>query len=92
MTCKDDNCSTISAVYSDLNCIIELVSKEMDYVAEDYRKTEDNTYAKMDLKKRAISLDEVYDRLKDLVETVNVPENEPNKDNECDDDDCNCHQ
>jgi len=76
MTCNEPNCQAV-AVYSDLNCILELVANEMDCVAEDYDKTKDNTYAKMDLKKRAISLDELYDRISDLIEVVNVPENEP---------------
>ncbi len=90
MTCNEPNCQAV-AVYSDLNCILELVANEMDCVAEDYDRTKDNTYAKMDLKKRAISLDELYDRISDLIEVVNVPENEPIKDKKCDDDDCDCH-
>jgi|TARA_B110001454_G_scaffold149401_1_gene138785 hypothetical protein len=90
MTCDKPDCQAV-AVYSDLNCILDLVSKEMDWVAEDYHKTKDNTHAKMNLKERAISLDELYDRVSDLIEVVNVPENEPIKDDKCDDD-CNCHQ
>jgi len=90
MTCDEPNCQAI-AVYSDLNCILELVSKEMDCVEDEYHKTQDNTHAKINLKERAISLDEIYDRISDLIEVVNVPENEPIKDKECDDD-CDCHQ
>lgn len=94
MTCEESNCQ-ITAVYSDLQAIQALVAKEMDYVSDEYQSTDDNTRKKWVLKHRAIRLDEVYDRLSDLLDAVNVPENIPendlNRDDECDDDDCNCH-
>lgn len=94
MTCEESNCQ-VTAVYSDLLAIQELVSKEMDYVLDDYQSTKNNTREKWILKHRTIRLNEVYDRLSDLLDVVNVPENIPdnglNKDEECDDDDCDCH-
>ena len=90
MSCDNTNCQA-TAVYSDLKAILELVSNEMDYVSEDYQKTEDNTPRKMSLKQRAIRLDEMYDRVSDLIEVVNVPENERKENEECDDEDCDCH-
>tara|TARA_B110000467_G_C18297522_1_gene469025 strand:+ start:1250 stop:1522 length:273 start_codon:yes stop_codon:yes gene_type:complete len=90
MTCEEPNCQA-TAIYSDLKAILALVSKEMDCVSEEYDDTENHTKRKMHLKERAIRLDETYDRISDIIEIVNVPENETKENDECDDEDCNCH-
>ena len=90
MSCDSENWQAKSA-YSDLKDCIELLSYEMDCVQDEYQETADNTKAKHFLKTRIIRQEELFDRLHDLMEMVNVPENEDRND-ECDDADCDCHQ
>ena len=92
MSCDSENWQAKSA-YSDLEKCIELLSYEMDCVQDEYNRTDDNTKAKHALKHRIIGQEELYDRLHDLKEMVNVSENKPEDQDteECDDDDCDCH-
>ena len=91
MSCESENWQA-KAAFSDLIDTIKLWSVEMDYVQTEYDEEPSCTEHKKRLLSRLHNLDEVYDRLCDLSEMVNVPENEPVKDDECDDDDCDCHQ
>jgi hypothetical protein len=91
MTCEYDNLEA-KAAFSDLIDTIKLMSIEMDFVQTEYDEEPSCTENKKTLILRLRNLDEVYDRLLDLSERVNVPENEPVKDDECNDDDCSCHQ
>ena len=91
MTCEYDNLEA-KAAFSDLIDTIKLWSIEMDYVQTEYDEEFLCTEHKKRLLSRLHNLDEVYDRLCDLSERVNVPDNEPVKDDKCDDDNCNCHQ
>ena len=91
MSCESENWQA-KAAFSDLIDTIKLWATEMDYVETDYEAEPSCTRKKVELLKRLNVCEEVYDRLCDLSEMVNVPENEPVKDNECKDDDCDCHQ
>jgi len=91
MSCESENWQA-KATFSDLIDTIKLWAIEMDYVETDYEAEPWCTRKKVELLKRLNVCEEVYDRLCDLSEMVNVPENEPVKDDECDDDNCNCHQ
>ena len=46
----------------------------------------------LQLRERTTSLEEIYFRLGDIIDVVNVEENKTDSEKECDDDDCNCHQ
>lgn len=100
MSCDSENWQAKSA-YSDIIDTIKLISIEMDFLEIELdetelllpkTKTKEHKAIIRELKERINRMNEVYDRLCDLSEMVNVPENEPVKDDECDDDDCNCHQ
>jgi hypothetical protein len=91
MTCEYDNLEA-KAAYSDLLDTIKLLATEMDVVTTEHDRACDGTDKKRRLKYRLENLDEIYDRLCDLSERVNVQENEPVRDDECNDDDCSCHQ
>ena len=93
MTCESENWQAKSA-YSDLMDIIKLVSIEMDYVTVEHDRSCSGTDKRKSLNFRQELLEETYDRLQDLADMVNVPENNPVEDDtdECEDDDCDCHQ
>jgi hypothetical protein len=86
MSCDSNNWQAQSA-FSDLNTIVKLVSIEMDNIEEAIVMEEKGTREHKALSVRRVRLEEIYDRVSDLAETVNVPENNHE---ECDDDDCNC--
>jgi len=91
MTCEYDNLEA-KAAFSDLIDTIKLVAIEMDYLEDEYVEEPKCTNKHLELVARLNNLEEVYDRLCDLSEKVNVPDNDPVTDDECDDDNCNCHQ
>ena len=86
MSCDSNNWQAQSA-FSDLNTIVKLVAIEMDNIEEAIVIEEKGTSAHKALSVRRVRLEEIYDRVSDLAEVVNVPENDHE---ECDDDDCNC--
>lgn len=91
MTCEYDNLEA-KAAFSDLIDTIKLLSIEMDYLEDEYDEEPKCTNKHLELVQRLNNLEEIYDRLCDLSERVNVPDNEPVKNDECNDDDCDCHQ
>lgn len=100
MSCDSENWQAKSA-YSDIIDTIKLISIEMDCLEIELDETElllpknknkEQRAIIRELKERIDRMNEVYDRLCDLSEMVNVPENEPVEDDECNDDDCDCHQ
>ena len=86
MSCDSNNWQAQSA-FSDLNTIVKLVAIEMDNIEEAIALEEKGTSLHKALSVRRVRLEEIYDRVSDLAEVVNVPENDHK---ECDDDDCNC--
>ena len=86
MSCDSNNWQAQSA-FSDLNTIVKLVAIEMDNIEEAIVMEEKGTSVHKALSVRRVRLEEIYDRVSDLAEVVNVPENDHE---ECDDDDCNC--
>ena len=86
MSCNSENWQANSA-FSDLTDIVKLVSVEMDNIEDSIGMQEKGTREYRELIVRKQRLDEIYDRVSDLAEMVNVPENDHQ---ECDDDDCNC--
>ena len=86
MSCDSNNWQAQSA-FSDLNTIVKLVAIEMDNIEEAIVMEEKGTSVHKALSVRRVRLEEIYDRVSDLAEVVNVPENNHE---ECDDDDCNC--
>ena len=86
MSCDSNNWQAQSA-FSDLNTIVKLVAIEMDNIEEAIVIEEKGTSVHKALSVRRVRLEEIYDRVSDLAEVVNVPENNHE---ECDDDDCNC--
>jgi len=100
MSCDSERWQS-EAAYSDMKSCLSLLEKEMDMLEED--KTQATRTERIVfngeiraryLKSRYQSLEELYDRLSDLLDMVNCKENdeEPEeKPSECDDDDCDCH-
>ena len=86
MSCDSNNWQAQSA-FSDLNTIVKLVAIEMDNIEEAIVIEEKGTSVHKALSVRRVRLEEIYDRVSDLAEVVNVPENDHE---ECNDDDCNC--
>jgi len=86
MSCESNNWQAKSA-YSDLNAISEIIAGEMDHIEEAICQVEEGTNAHNALSVRRRRMEEAFDRISDLAETVNVPENDHE---ECNDDDCNC--
>ena len=86
MSCDSNNWQAQSA-FSDLNTIVKLVAIEMDNIEEAIVIEEKGTSVHKALSVRRVRLEEIYDRVSDLAEVVNVPENNHE---ECNDDDCNC--
>jgi len=91
MTCEYDNLEA-KAAFSDLIDTIKLVSIEMDYLEDEFVEEPMCTKKHLEIVERLHNLEEIYDRLCDLSEKVNVADNDPVTDDECDDDNCNCHQ
>ena len=97
MTCDEDMCSSARAIYNDLEAIQELVVDELDCITQTRKEMLRNERERkkgdiLQLRERTTSLEEIYFRLGDILDVVNVEENKTDSEKECDDDDCNCHQ
>jgi len=86
MSCESNNWQAKSA-FSDLNAISDIIAKEIDSIETAICQVEQGTNEYKSLSVRRVRMEEAFDRICDLAETVNVPENNHE---ECDDDDCNC--
>lgn len=62
------------AAYEDLDTIIDLVGLNLDDVEEDIKYCKPNTDLYYELCKRRIRVEEVFDRLVDLQEMVDIGE------------------
>ena len=86
MSCESNNWQAKSA-FSDLNAISDIIAKEIDSIETAICQVEQGTNEYKSLSVRRVRMEEAFDRISDLAETVNVPENDHE---ECNDDDCNC--
>jgi len=92
MTCEIENWQA-KAAFSDIISIIKLHSQQMDYFEMSLVNVKVGTKKEKELEDMRTISEEVYDRLHDLADMVNVKENESSKeDDTCDDDNCDCHQ
>lgn len=82
MTCESENWQAHSA-FSDLTAITKLLAVEMDYVESAYDAACDGTDTKRTLKYRLENLEEIYDRVNDLADMVNVEENKTDDSDPC---------
>jgi hypothetical protein len=96
MPCEIENWQA-RAAFSDIIDTLKLHSQIMDYLEMELVNAKVGTKKEKNLEDMRTISEEVYDRLHDLADMVNVKENEPiqedkRDDPECDDDNCDCHQ
>ena len=80
MSCNENYIN--QAVYQDLNDILNLISISIDDAEEDIKNIKFGTKKYNLFHQRCIDRNEMYDRISDLIEAVNIPENNTENDYE----------